>query len=290
MLASHPAVRVTPVKELRYLYERWAYPNEGLLQRFSPNGDWHAANNRAYLQERLEELRRRPGTIVSDWRRLVWDAWYLFGPRSDFWYKSLFLGTSSGVVTGEFSPQYFHLPPSEIQRIDTLLPRVKLLLMLREPTEWCWSFARMSMIGSRDADSISDAEYLSFFQEYRSYYPTLARIRHWSSQFGDRLYVDFYDRIAEDPHGLLDDVCAFLDIPTFAQTGVHVDVKELINPARNLELPPRFLRVLQRLFRDVVEELADEFGDPPRRWLTSYDPAPKARGPKAMLRTDRMKR
>jgi hypothetical protein len=290
MLARHPAVRVTPAKEIRYFYERWAYPNEGLIQRFSPKGDWHTANNRAYLQERLQDLLRRPGKIVSDWRRLVWDAWFLFGPRSDTWYKCLFLGTSSGVITGEFSPQYFHLPPPEIQRINELLPRVKLLLMLREPTEWCWSFARMSMIGSRDARSISEAEFLSFFEEYRSHYPRLDRIIQWRSRFGERLYVNFYDRIAEDPHRLLDDVCGFLRIPTFAQARVHLNVEELVNPAQRVDLPPRFRPLLQHLFRDVVEELADEFGDPPRRWLASYDRTAKARAPKAMLRTDRLKR
>ncbi len=274
MLAKHPEVRLTPAKEIRYFYERWAYPNEGLIQRFSPKGDWHAANNRAYLRERLSDLRRRPNQIVSGWGRLAWDAWFLFGPRNDVWYKILFLGTSSGVITGEISPQYFHLPPLEIKRMSELLPRVKVLLMLREPTEWCWSFARMAMIGSRDPDSIDQTEYLSFFDEYRSYYPSLHRIGQWRSQFGDRLYLDFFDRIAEDPHGLLDDVCRFLAIARFEQTPVRLNVEQLVNRGQPLDLPPRFQPVLQRLFRDIVEELAEEFGDPPRRWLAAYGPRP----------------
>jgi hypothetical protein len=293
MLAKHPSIRLTPVKEIRYFYETWTYPNETLSERFSPSGDWHAANNRAYLQERLQELRRRPGAIVTDWRRLAWDAWFLFGRRSDTWYKLLFVGASPGVITGEVSPQYFHLPPVEIARVNKLLPRVKLLMMLREPTEWCWSFARMSLIGSRDARSISETEYLEFFHEYRSYYPSLDRIRQWRSQFGDRLYLSFYDRIADDPHGLLDEVCRFLEVPTFALAGADLDVAKQINAGQPVELPPRFRPFLQRLFRDIVEELAEEFGDPPRRWLAAYGPRSQSavglRGA-AMLPMDRLRR
>ncbi|MEO7635989.1 MAG: sulfotransferase [Sphingomicrobium sp.] len=267
MLAQHPDVHVNPVKEVRYLWEASAFPTEGLIGRFG-HGDWHNRDYRAYLRERVRFYLRHPRAAVTSVERLKWDCRYLFGRRSDAWFERLFR-CSATHISGDFSPQTSHLPPWDILRIARAWPDVEVMLTLREPVEWAWSAARMSLIGDRDPAAIGDSEFHDFFIEYASYFPSASMIATWQRFFAGRFHLMWFDDIVADPDRVLSDVCHFLGLATAPVSGFEA-VAQASNPGRKLALPARFRALLIELYRDEVELLAMRYSGHPRQWLERY--------------------
>lgn len=268
MLGQHPDVHLTPIKEVRYLWESSAFPGEGLLGRFR-NGDWHNADYRDYLRERLRLCLAHPARAARSLGRLRWDWKYLFGRRSDKWFESLYQCEDSK-VTGDFSPQTSHLPPWDVLRVSRQWPSTKVLLTLREPVEWTWSFARMSLVRDRDPVEISDSEFRDFFLEHATYYPNASVISMWRRLFAGRFQLLFFDDITAEPTRVLTSVCGFLGLAT-APIASFEGLTEPDNPGRLLEMPTRFRKMLIDIYGDEVQLLAQRFGSHPRRWLQSYD-------------------
>lgn len=267
MLAQHPGVHVNPVKEVRYLWEASAFPTEGLLGRFG-NGDWHNRDYRDYLKERLKFYLRHPGVAARSAGRLNWDCRYLFGLRSDAWFARLF-ACDDNKISGDFSPQTAHLPPWDILRIARAWPETKVLLTLREPVAWAWSAARMALIRDRDPAEIGDSEFLDFFLEYASYFPSASVIATWQRFFAGRFQLLWFDDIVAKPDRVLKEVCQFLGLSTAPVAGFEA-VAQASNRGRSLALPPRFRALLIDLYRDEVELLALRYGIHPRQWLEGY--------------------
>ncbi len=267
-LSLHPDIMLPPVKEIRFFYERWAYPNEGVLARFSRNGDWHNKDYRAYLLERARYYKANPSLILRKPAMVCWDARYLFGSHSATWYMSLF-PQSNSQISGDFSPQYVSLPVEEIRYIRDLLPLVKIIILLREPVEWTWSFARMSLIQGRDVSGIQDDEYYRFFTRYKNYYPSTLIVDRWISLFGENVFIGFFDHIASEPLRLLNRVLDFLGLQQIS--GEHSRaLATRVNVGIDVAIPSRFDSFLRREYKGIVEDLADRFEDPPRSWLVRY--------------------
>ena len=266
-LAPHPDVFLLPVKEIRYFYEVVTYPHEKWWSRLSSRGDWHAQDCRAYLRERLEYYLKRPRSIKGEWPRFAWDWRYLFGHRSDEWYFSLFAEAGQR-LSGDISPQYLSLPDDQLRRICDLLPDVKVIILLRDPIDWSWSFARMSLIGKRKAEDIPDEEFRAFFDTYMNYYPTLAAIERWHQYFPPkRVHVGFYDMICEDPRRFYGQVCDFLEIDERrAPDQVQSKLSSRVNEGRNIPMPHRLELYLARNWSGEVERLCKAFTPYPQRW------------------------
>ena len=267
MLSQHPDVHVPPVKEIRYFFEAHAYPGEGLLERFRQK-DWHNRDYRYYLKRRLRHYLEHPRSAAKSLDRLRWDFDFLFGARSDEWFERLFRGEESK-ITGDFSPQTFHVPPRHILRIAQEWPDTKVLLALREPVEWTWSFARMSLIKDRDLADVSEAELLDFSRIHATYYPSLSRILDWEGPFAGRFRLIFFDDIVANPTRLLGDVCEFIGLAT-APIARFEGIAQSKNRGRTLSMPPRLRTVLIDLYRDDVSRLAERYGGYPRQWLERY--------------------
>jgi hypothetical protein len=270
MLSQHPDVHVTPVKEIRYFFEAHAYPGEGLFGRLR-TGDWHNEGYRDYLKERLKHYLKHPRSALKSVDRLKWDCKFLFGNRSDEWFASLFRCADSK-VSGDFSPQTFHLPSEHIARIAQKWPHTKVLLALREPVEWTWSFARMSLIKDRELADVSDSEFSDFFRTHATYYPGVARITEWEEAFPGRFHLLFFDEIAADPVRLLTNVCEFLGLAATPIANLE-GISQTKNPGRPLAIPERFRRLLIELYHGEMRQLADRYGGHPREWLSRYDDA-----------------
>jgi hypothetical protein len=276
MLSQHPGVHVNPVKEVRYLWEASAFPVEGLIARFF-NNDWHNRDYREYLSERLRFYLKHPRSVARSADRLMWDCNYLFGRRSDAWFERLFRCEDSK-ITGDFSPQVSHLPPWDILRLSRQWPATKVLLGIREPVEWAWSAARMSLIRDRDPADVSDSEFHDFFDEYATYYPNASVISTWQRLFSGRFQLLFFDDIAAEPARVLTNVCSFLGLAT-APIASFEGISERSNPGRPLAMPARFRRMLIDLYQDEVRLLAARYGAHPRRWLKRYRQSEQATEP-----------
>lgn len=255
------------MKEIRYFYERVTYPDENLIDRFFGD-DWHNEDYRHRAAEFILSSLRHPLQTLRFPNRVGWYLRFLIGRRSDSWFEALF-DTSDGKLTGDFSPETFHVPQPEIARIAREWPDLKVILMLREPVAWTWSFARMSLIKNREMERVPEDEVLAFFREYAGYYPTLSRIEAWEAEFGNRLGVFFFDDLINNPDYLLSQVCDFLGLSRMRLHDLPGRL-ERRNPGRDLPLAPHFRRYLTDLYKEDVRHLSARYGMHPRRWLERY--------------------
>lgn len=73
-------------------------------------------------------------------------------------YKSQFPFCRKGFITGEASPSYFSYPPAP-QRIAKLIPSVKLIVLLRNPTDRAYSLYhhKLKYLSNKDSYSFKEA-------------------------------------------------------------------------------------------------------------------------------------
>jgi len=267
MLEQHPDVDLPPLKEIRYFYERFISRTSFLRRLLGSH--WVSQDYRMYLLERGGVYMRHP---LSAWRsrsRLAWDLSYLFGRRSDRWFERLF-PAGPHKVTGDFSPQTFDLDRRSIEAIAEGWPSTRVMLVVREPVEWTWSFTRMSLIKDRSPSAVPDESYLQFFAQCAASYPNRENIAKWRDHFGGRLKVLFFDELVATPDLFLADVCDFLSLPTAPIAGFEGAGRPR-NEGRTLLLPDHLRRHLIDLYIGDVRKLAEDFGSHPARWLKDYE-------------------
>lgn len=267
-LQPHPDIFLTPVKEIRYFYETLEYPGEGWRARLSKAGDWHARDYRAYLKERIVHYRQNPRDLFLNWRRVLWDYRYIFGKRGNNWYFSLFAGAGNR-KSGDISPQYFSIPGQQKENLRKLLPNVKIIIFLRDPIDWCWSFARMTLIGNQPVENIPDEMFFDFFQRYRNYYPTVAAIDRWYRCFSrEQIHIGFHDLLSDAPLSFYQKICSFIGIDEEqAPPNVLDTMSRRLNKGRDVAMPHRFAVYLAESWRKEIQQLCDVFSPYPQRWL-----------------------
>ena len=201
--------------------------------------------------------------------------------RGLHWYAKQF-GEAGDRIPGEITPGYATLPMNDIKRIHSLLPDVRLLLLVRNPIDRAWSHAVMKLARerSRDVTDVPDGEYLEHFRSRHSIdrgdYSRM--IDQWRSVFrGDQLWIGSFDDIKEDPTRLLES--AFVHVGTgtdvnweafpYAQVidrGVH-GTADVIGKSTRPDVPERFLEPLTEIYEPKIELLALEYPKLAKRWL-----------------------
>lgn len=168
------------------------------------------------------------------------------------------------IVRGEATASYAHLAPEIIAEIAQLNPRLRVLLMIRNPVERTWSHAKKDLAqrGGRSIADVGDGELEAFFvrpgQRIRANYPTL--YARWCDAFGeDRVLWRAFDEIRTRPRRLLLDVMSFLTVDDDSR---HLTdrVTERINSSDPVEIPTRHRRRLERLFAGELRRISDTFG------------------------------
>lgn len=206
--------------------------------------------------------------LLRERSRLWWDLRYLFGTHDDNWYLETFK-LAAGRITGEISPQYFFLPKQEIIRIRSLVPQAKLIITLRNPVDWSWSFARMVVLRNRRYDASTDDQKVAAFFEGRigqfRYTPALQR---WRSIFpDDQLFIGFYDQLRDGAVDYFRDICRFLEIdPPLDQEDVLERVSGVVNKGTESEIPIKLSADLARSWLPDVENLCAIEDTYPQQW------------------------
>jgi len=203
---------------------------------------------------------------------LFWSFRFLLPvPPSERWYVNLFPASTSQVV-GEFAEGYSLLDTSQIVRLQTLFPNLKIILLLRDPVDRTWSQVRMHL--SRKFDNLeNEAEAiegeLSKTQVYeRSHYKKI--IEKWESIFpSDQIYVDFYDRIAETPHLFLTDICHFIGVD-FKRSYFEETAERRVFEGKASRIPYAFEKKLRALYLDDIRWLSHRYGGVANEWLHKH--------------------
>lgn len=157
-------------------------------------------------------------------------------------------------VTGEATASYALLPEEVVAEIVALNPKIKGILMLRDPVERAWSHAKKTLVRGR-SEPVG-------FEKFRAYFETLgqkkragyaAMVALWKKHLAPgHLYVGRYDRIATAPKALLEDIEKFLGVTTEAlYFNRHLTIK--LNPTSEESMPAEVLAFLEGFLAAEIE-------------------------------------
>ena len=262
-LDLHPDIWLPPVKELHFFNERMRSGSERLPPRLATR------RARVELRELVAHLLHR-----RDPAALGWALRYFLPHRDIAWYRSV-LRHRSRPLTGEITPAYATLSDAEVAAIAHELPGVRAILLLRNPLERTYSHAVMDLTrGGRKASTLRTDELIAHVHSRGSLARTayVETIDRWQRYLGaSRLFVGFYDEIAERPVRLLRRVCRFLEVQELDWARL-APVERRVNATRRGRPPAELHQVLAALYRGEIEALARRYGSYAARWLAALPP------------------
>ena len=214
-----------------------------------------------------ENLARHPGLFLPPEKELHYFDWHFSGSLKSY-SRHFFPGV--GRIKGEITPNYCTLAAARIAFIRAILPRLRLVFLMRNPIDRAWSQAVMNLVErpGRDPADVPDSEFLRHFRDPRSVRrgEYLANLERWECFFpAEQIFCGFYESISANGQGLLGKVFRFL--------GVSAEVDwdrfphaTIVRPGAGVPLPERFRKVLQSLYRDDIEQLYERFGPAVASW------------------------
>lgn len=266
VLAHHPQVWLPPYKELRFLNEGNLVPNYSIRNLLlSPN--WHFRELRRILvRNTAKMLLLRKTSGHGPFETYAWLMRYLFRQHSFAWYESLF-EQGAGLLCGDITPNYYHIPESRIDELHQHNPDAKILLFVRNPMDRAWSAALMNYCEHERClfESVTDTQWISMLDEmYASWLPYTEVIARWQ-KFFPGLYFAFYDSLKESKEQFFNDVANFLEInPSLA--GEYTDM--VIGKGEGRAMPAKVREHLKKLYGDEIRSLARSGISPyPEQWL-----------------------
>ena len=119
--------------------------------------------------------------------------------------------------TGEITPDYSGLSLEKIAYVKKILPKAKIILLLRHPIDRAWSHAVMDLVTlpKKSFCEITDEEFIKHFTSSESMdkgcYPQI--IKNWSRHFSKKqMFIENFSKITENPEELLQDIFSFLGV------------------------------------------------------------------------------
>jgi len=155
------------------------------------------------------------------------------------------------------TPAYSALDLPTVQHIASLMPRVKVILLLRDPVDRAYSAARMHLTKSevrKDAGvekgcEFSVEDYIAFCDQpwVRRRGDYLAMLANWRHCFPhEQLFIGFLEDIRLRPSEFLAEVCRFLDISHWTES---LCVRQRpVNAGDNPAIPRELAQYLARSY------------------------------------------
>lgn len=194
MLSQNPEIFLPPIKEIHYFDYVHIPRNRGWITK-------GFERNLAFLEKREEWPRLVAEMRVHDYGTLAW-------------YSTIFRHPPhQTVVKGEVTPAYSILPSEGVEHVKLINPRIKLILIIRDPIERALSHCRMlahrKQLKSVRLDDISCRELHEIM--VRSAYSQ--NMRRWEAVFpGNQILYLSYSEINQNPGSLLNRIEKFLGV------------------------------------------------------------------------------
>jgi len=255
-LIEHPDFFVPRYKELDYLSQRGQVPKPERLKV-----------RRAQLSALLDAQRRgepdEPGLIE-------WFTRFAMAERNDDdWYASLFHGVPADRLAVDFSPSYAQMDDTQVAHAHALMPRARIVLMLRDPIDRAWSQLHFLASIGRAPTIRTPADFQRWCHsagvaQYHAYPSILQR---WRRAFGqDNVLVFFYEDVQTDPMGLLRALCTRLHVG-FRTAWFDGTARTAIHKKTRSAIPEPFARAAAPVMLPHLVPLAAELDGPPKQWL-----------------------
>jgi hypothetical protein len=259
-LQAHPQIWMPKEKELHYFDEKIDQEG-GLWSRLL--GDRPTDRRwRRQFGSRFNQLPKR-----LSWQDVAWDLRYFFKRPSDEWYASLF-EPGRGKITGEATPDYSILEKDTIAHVHALMPRAKVVFMMRNPIERPWSAMDMRLrIRGETLEETRDAKFYRRFGGRGSRLRTnyVRTLENWRAFYPEeQIFVGFLEDISLFPGELLRSLYGFLGVDPSVKYGV-IDRK--IHSGLQSTMPTRFAVHLARAYHKQITRLSKRFGGYASFWL-----------------------
>lgn len=269
-LDQHPEVWLPPVKEMHFYW--------GQGKRDTGNGITGPLKQRLlgnlHYKWRYHYLKRRTGHYFNKGFReglgeIAWDFKYTFFPQSPGWYSSLL---DDRRITGDITGSYYTYTEREIAELNAHLPKVKILIFLRDPVGRLWSEAKMHLLAlpGKTIGEVPDEAFYDRLSRVHARCPDYTDlVERWKSVFGDRLFIGYYDELKEDPQTFLARICGFIGISMPVE---QEDAAREVWKGVDEKLPPRYREYLIDICKPgVVNFSRHSDSEYPRCWLENYD-------------------
>lgn len=263
-LSSHPQVWLPPIKEVHYLDKG----NDHLLKR---------------LFGTTKRMKKARAHVMSEFRGwlsggdssgLKWALNYWLAPRNDDWYGRLF-PRLQGRVAGEICPGYALMRGSAVERVGALMPSVKVVYLLRNPTERSWSYAAQYFSSPRrkgrygGADKVPEEVLKNFLaDDAKGHSDYLSALDAWQSHFPEsQMMLGYFDELESDPRALFTRVLNFLAVDA-GQSAIPPSINENRRASRGSKAPMEYRVFLAHLHLGQLKALHDRLkSEWTRRWL-----------------------
>jgi hypothetical protein len=252
-LRQHPQIWLPPLKELHYFDTNWP-------SQTSRSNQW----NRRWLRHVRHLLSR-----LKDPRQVLkpeskWLFRYLFLPRNDRWYGSLF-PNDRDLIVGELTPRYATLDENVVAHMAKLMPQAKIIYILRNPIERSWSAAAMRLEKqcAKHIDQASDEDIRQAidWMEPRIRADYVKHIDLWTRHFGsENLFAGFFEEIAEEPSAFLNRICELLRVGSSVEW-LPNKVQNPVNALAYQQIPAQHLRHLADLHSDQIRLIHERFAN-----------------------------
>lgn len=257
-LARMPGIFLPVVKESHYFRESSATPSAfaNRLRRERAHGlkkELHTARGMTHLGAQVEAQLNH----------------YCAESVDEDWYRGVFSFANTGDLRGEVCPSYFGLPEDDIARVNAINPDVRIVLIVRDPVDRCWSHIRMHRKQEGDrfdfVRALRDPDGLKIFLDYTIYDRAVPR---WREGVGDRLRLFLYDDIVAQPQRVLDEMLGHIGYP---RKNRAEGVMDAINVGESIPLPRAYREKLYGALQSQYFFLESLFPDHVARWRERHE-------------------
>jgi hypothetical protein len=244
-LRSHPKIHMTPIKEMHFFVD----PEK-------PNA-W----NQKFMQKRLEKSKGTSSTLAAVHENRLAVGTSQTNPTSDY-IDFLSRGWTDEPLYCEITPSYMFLPVSELQKIKTAFPRLKIIFLMRDPIARLWSMLRFDHRNTDASGLNADAltclsksristrcDYKSALQNIDAVFDT------------NQIFIGFYEDMFDGD--LLARLYTFLNIAP-----ITANTEKRANKSPTAHLPEDVANYFATGLAPQYEYIRERFGDNvPDGWL-----------------------
>lgn len=258
VLSSHPDVFLSPVKELDY----FTHPNQSVPQQA-----------RRYRFEKFDNIymNMRNAQKVDPKILLYLANTCLVDYQDDDYYRSIFEPYKSKIC-GDISPSYSRLSQGEVEYVNKRLPQAKIIFLMRDPIERCWSNLDQNMrFGFMPNNPTIDQMKVQINAGQVADHSNYARtLKNWSAHYDTNLiHVEFMENVIGEPLDVLQRVCDFLGL-SYRENYFKDKAGQKANELPNKKpMPPEIEKYIAEKNIPMLEELQEHLGkdNPISTWL-----------------------
>ncbi|GAB4231624.1 MAG: hypothetical protein Kow0032_13970 [Methyloligellaceae bacterium] len=261
MLAHHPEIFFTPVKEIHY-FDHLA----GITQHLSKRK--RRSRRRKHYQRLLTQWHRFPTLSAQG----AWYARYMGEPLDDRWYASLFSDRRGRRLAGEATPEYAIIGTEGFEHVRRLAPDVRLIYIMRHPLTRAWSqILHHCRANALDAARLSVDEVLAIaldprFEAFGDYCRTIDDLHAVFAR--EQIWLGFYEDIHADRAAALARICAFLGVAFRKQD--FPDLSRRYNISQSVAMPEAVSDGLRARYQRQAEGVLERVGRVPESWREAF--------------------